>query len=86
MEKSIAKEIDYNDKNLSILDVHNKGYIKRPSEPKKHYTQNKWAVDVDVLIDDSPSKLNKFQKKSVNNGSPICLVVYVIFSFKYLKV
>tara|TARA_B100001057_G_scaffold484216_1_gene561986 strand:- start:839 stop:1027 length:189 start_codon:yes stop_codon:yes gene_type:complete len=40
MEKSIAKERDYNDKNLSILDVHNKGYIKRLSEPKKHYTQN----------------------------------------------
>ena len=39
---------------------------------EKHYTQNKWAVDVDILIDDSPSKLNKFQKKSVNHGSPIC--------------
>ena len=38
---------------------------------EKHYTQHKWAVDVDVLIDDSPAKLGRFKKKSVNNGTPI---------------
>tara|TARA_Y100001970_G_scaffold259487_1_gene340498 strand:+ start:1622 stop:2185 length:564 start_codon:yes stop_codon:yes gene_type:complete len=39
---------------------------------EKHYTKHKWAVDVDVLIDDSPEKLNDFNNKSVNNGRPIC--------------
>ena len=38
---------------------------------EKHYTHQKWSVDVDVLIDDSPKKLGMFKKKSVNNGSPI---------------
>ena len=38
-----------------------------------HYTQNKWAVDVDVLIDDSPSKLKKFNERSVNHGHSICM-------------
>ena len=39
---------------------------------EKHYTHNKWAVDVDVLIDDSPEKLKIFKNKSVSNGQPIC--------------
>ena len=38
-----------------------------------HYTQNKWAVDVDVLIDDSPAKLKKFNERSVNHGHSICM-------------
>jgi len=38
-----------------------------------HYTHDKYKVDVDVLIDDSPSKLKKFQKKSVTGGIPICM-------------
>ena len=37
-----------------------------------HYTKEKWSVDVDVLIDDSPEKLNEIKEKSVNNGNPIC--------------
>jgi len=37
-----------------------------------HYTKHKWAVDVDVLIDDSPEKLRKFRDKSVRDGVPIC--------------
>ena len=40
---------------------------------EKHYTQNKWAVDVDVLIDDSPSKLKTFNERSVNHGHSICM-------------
>jgi len=36
------------------------------------FTHNKHLVDVDVLIDDSPNKLNKFKNESINNGSPIC--------------
>ena len=40
---------------------------------EKHYTQNKWAVDVDVLIDDSPAKLKKFNEKSVVGGTSICM-------------
>ena len=39
---------------------------------EKHYTHKKHLVDVDVLIDDSPSKLGRFKKQSVNNGQPIC--------------
>ena len=38
---------------------------------EKHYTHKKHLVDVDVLIDDSPSKLGRFKKQSVNNGTPI---------------
>ena len=38
---------------------------------EKHYTHKKHLVDVDVLIDDSPSKLGRFKKQSINNGSPI---------------
>ena len=37
-----------------------------------HYTKNKWAIDVDILIDDSPEKLSDFNEKSVNNGRAIC--------------
>ena len=37
-----------------------------------HYTKNKWGVDVDVLIDDSPEKLNDFRYKSISGGVPIC--------------
>ena len=39
---------------------------------EKHYTKNKWAVDVDVLIDDSPEKLDIFNDRSVAYGRPIC--------------
>ena len=39
---------------------------------EKHYTHDKWAVDVDVLIDDSPEKLKKFKDRSVAYGNPIC--------------
>ena len=28
-----------------------------------HFTKNKWSIDVDVLIDDSPEKLDDFKKK-----------------------
>ncbi len=38
-----------------------------------HYTKHKWSIDVDVLIDDSPSKLKKFKDRSVANGLPICM-------------
>ena len=38
-----------------------------------HYTKDKWSVDVDVLIDDSPSKLKKFKDRSVAYGTPICM-------------
>ena len=36
-----------------------------------HYTHQKWKVDVDVLIDDSPAKLGMFKKKSVSGGVPV---------------
>ena len=38
-----------------------------------HYTKHKWAVDVDVLIDDSPEKLSEFNDRSVNHGHSICM-------------
>jgi 5'(3')-deoxyribonucleotidase len=38
-----------------------------------YYTHNKHLIDVDVLIDDSPEKLNKFQNESVVGGTPICM-------------
>ena len=38
-----------------------------------HYTKHKWAIDVDVLIDDSPEKLEKFNAESVNQGEAICM-------------
>ena len=40
---------------------------------EKHYTKHKWAVDVDILIDDSPEKLKDFKDKSVNNGTAVCM-------------
>ena len=39
---------------------------------EKHYTHEKWSVDVDVLIDDSPEKLKIFKDRSVNYGNSIC--------------
>ncbi|MBC8408317.1 MAG: hypothetical protein H8E12_06270 [Rhodobacteraceae bacterium] len=38
-----------------------------------HYTHDKWEIDVDFLIDDSQTKLAKFQQRSVVNGTPICM-------------
>ena len=38
-----------------------------------HFTKQKWAVDVDVLIDDSPEKLEDFNKQSINGGRAICM-------------
>jgi len=37
-----------------------------------HYTKHKWSIDVDVLIDDSPEKLDIFNDRSVAYGRPIC--------------
>ena len=37
-----------------------------------HYTKHKWSIDVDVLNDDSPEKLEQFADRSVNHGSAIC--------------
>ena len=37
-----------------------------------HFTHDKWSIDVDVLIDDSPEKMDKFNDRSVAYGSPIC--------------
>jgi len=39
---------------------------------EKIYTHKKHLVDVDVLVDDSPSKLGRFKKQSINKGVPIC--------------
>ena len=36
------------------------------------FTHKKHLADVDILIDDSPSKLFKFKNKSINHGSAIC--------------
>tara|TARA_Y100001963_G_scaffold123359_1_gene173334 strand:+ start:301 stop:867 length:567 start_codon:yes stop_codon:yes gene_type:complete len=38
-----------------------------------HFTHDKWSIDVDVLVDDSPSKMDKFEKRSVTHGHPICM-------------
>ena len=38
-----------------------------------HYTKHKWSIDVDVLIDDSPEKLEDFREKSVVGGTAICM-------------
>ena len=40
---------------------------------EKHYTKEKWSIDVDVLIDDSPEKLEIFNERSVNYGKAICM-------------
>ena len=37
-----------------------------------HFTHDKWSIDVDVLIDDSPEKLDIFNDRSVAYGRPIC--------------
>lgn len=37
----------------------------------KVYTHKKHLVDIDVLVDDSPSKLGRFKKQSVTGGVPI---------------
>ena len=39
---------------------------------ERHYTHKKYSVDIDVLIDDSPTKLIDYKKYSINNGIPIC--------------
>ena len=49
------------------LDEHGFDFFER------HYTKHKWSVDVDVLIDDSPEKLDDFNKKSVSGGKAICM-------------
>ena len=49
------------------LDEHGFDFFER------HYTKHKWSVDVDVLIDDSPEKLDDFNEKSVSGGKPICM-------------
>jgi len=38
-----------------------------------HYTHDKWSIDVDVLIDDSPDKLAHFKDRSVAYGTPIMM-------------
>ena len=38
-----------------------------------NFTHDKWSIDVDVLVDDSPSKLDKFKDRSVAYGRPICM-------------
>ena len=38
-----------------------------------HFTKQKWSIDVDVLIDDSPEKLNDFNNNSITGGRPICM-------------
>ena len=37
-----------------------------------HFTKEKWSIDVDVLIDDSPEKLDIFKDRSVAYGNSIC--------------
>ncbi len=38
-----------------------------------HFTKEKWSIDVDVLVDDSPEKLDIFNERSVEYGRPICM-------------
>ena len=38
-----------------------------------HFTHDKWSIDVDVLVDDSPEKLAKFNDRSVAYGHGICM-------------
>ena len=38
-----------------------------------HFEKNKHLVDVDVLIDDSPEKLQKFERESINHGTAVCM-------------
>ena len=37
-----------------------------------HFTKLKQLIDVDVLIDDSPEKLDIFKDRSIERGNPIC--------------
>ena len=37
-----------------------------------HFTHDKWSIDVDVMVDDSPEKMDKFKDRSVAYGHPIC--------------
>ena len=37
----------------------------------RHYIREKWLIDVDLLIDDSPHKLKAFKQKSVSSGLPV---------------
>ena len=37
-----------------------------------HFTKEKWSIDVDLLIDDSPEKLDIFKERSVAYGNSIC--------------
>ena len=43
---------------------------------ERHYTHQKYLIDVDVLVDDSPTKLMDFKNLSINNGTPICYNQY----------
>jgi len=38
-----------------------------------HFTKNKFLVDIDVLVDDSPKKLHDFREKSVEGGRAVCM-------------
>jgi 5'(3')-deoxyribonucleotidase len=38
-----------------------------------HFTKEKHLVDVNVLIDDSPEKLEKFNNESITGGKAICM-------------
>ena len=38
-----------------------------------NYTKHKWSIDVDVLVDDSPEKLDDFDKQSINGGKAGCM-------------
>jgi len=40
---------------------------------EKYYTHDKWSADVDVLVDDSPEKLERFKERSINYGNSICM-------------
>ena len=51
---------------------------------EKHYTQHKWAVDVDVLIDDSPAKLKKFNVSLSSYNSPTIRVFSATGSLYHL--
>ena len=44
-----------------------------PSSSLENFEKNKYLVDVDMLIDDSPEKLKDFREKSINTGIPICM-------------
>jgi len=38
-----------------------------------YFTHDKWSIDVDVLVDDSPTKLLNFKDRSIAYGTPICM-------------